>query len=237
MMGMGSGGGSSARGPRIEYQFLARPKGGDAFKKLLTQQGNDGWEYVGLVPGDDELIFKRQPRPAGGGFGGFGGGMAPFGGGGAMPGMGGVMPGPGGFGGGFGGGMQPGGLADPFGGARGGPAKGPSGLPGGGRLGGSKSDPTGPGPAEGPGGDTVAVGGAAKGPVTITLRVGETIRHTMKSQRQIDRVFNHDLKVVDADPDPTDSKRILIKGLASGGARLELTDANGAKEEYIVRVR
>ena len=233
MMGMGSGGGSSARGPRIEYQFLARPKGADAFKKVLTQHGNDGWEYVGLVPGDDELIFKRLPRAGGGG--GFGG-MAPFGGGGAMPGgMGGFNPGPGGFGGGLGGGMMLPGGTDPFGGARGGPAKGPAGGAGGGRFPG-KSD-AGTGPGEGPGGEAGALGGAPKGPVTINLRVGETIRHLMKSQRQIDRVYNHDLKVVDADPDPTDSKRILIKGLASGGARLELTDANGAKEEFLIRVR
>src|SRR5262249_7798782 len=60
MPGMPGGimsGGSVARAPRIEYQFLARPKGADAFKKLLTQQGADGWEYAGLVPGDEELIF------------------------------------------------------------------------------------------------------------------------------------------------------------------------------------
>ncbi|HKB04291.1 MAG TPA: sigma-70 family RNA polymerase sigma factor, partial [Gemmataceae bacterium] len=75
--GGGESGGMSARGPRVEYQFLPRPKGSDAFKKVLTQQGAEGWEYVGLIPGDEELIFKRPQRPAGGG--GFGGGMMPGG--------------------------------------------------------------------------------------------------------------------------------------------------------------
>src|SRR5262245_4965449 len=118
-------GGSAARSSRIEYHFLARPKGADAFKRLLTQQGADGWEYVGLVPGDEELIFKRGSRPAGGTMGMMGGGMG-------MPGMGGFAPAGGGPGGGGTGGFSGGG------GFAGGPGFGtmPSGFGSGGIFGG-----------------------------------------------------------------------------------------------------
>jgi RNA polymerase sigma factor (sigma-70 family) len=258
----GGGGGGMAnvtRSPRIEYQFLARPKGADAFKKLLTQQGADGWEYAGLVPGDEELIFKRLQRPTGGGAAG--GAMGP--GGMGMPGMGGFGSGFSGSGsgmfgmpGGFGpdsGGFAPGGGggfgSSPFGGGGGfaggggfvGSGTGPKGGPGGPAAPGGASRPAGPGegPSEGgplmPGGPGGVIG--AKTQVGISIQVGETIRHKMQTNQQIDRVLNHDLKVADVSPDPTDAKRVLIKGLAAGGARLELTDANGTKESYTVRVR
>jgi RNA polymerase sigma factor (sigma-70 family) len=129
MGGMGGRAGVSGAAPlRVEYTFAEKPKTDADFKKLLTEQGKDGWEYVGVVlPGQDELIFKRLARPMGGGFGG-GAGMGMPG----MPGMGGGnfgggpgMPGPGGFPGGGGGGL--GGLAPPGGG----PAAGGPGAPGG----------------------------------------------------------------------------------------------------------
>jgi RNA polymerase sigma factor (sigma-70 family) len=253
--GGGGGGGMTnfTRNPKIEYQFLARPKGADAFKKLLTQQGAEGWEYAGLVPGDEELIFKRLQRPTGGGaMGGImgGGGMG-------MPGMGGFGSGtsgtgggmfgtPGGFGsgsgsfgpgGGFGSGPFGGGGGFAGGGGFSGSGTAPKGgAPGGpGGPGGGASRPAGPGEGTGEGGPGGMIG--AKTPVGISIQVGETIRHKMQSGKEIDRVLNHDLKVADVSPDPTDAKRVLIKGLAPGGARLELTDANGTKESYTIRVR
>jgi RNA polymerase sigma factor (sigma-70 family) len=224
-MGAGSG---FTRGPRVEYQFVGRPKSSDAFKKLLNQHGSDGWEYVGQIPGDDELIFKRL-RPTGGVMSG--GGMGMMGGGG----MG--MPGMGGFSGGFSGmggmpGMGTGGIGGPFGGAKG--ATGASGSSAGPapKTGGMRP----PGGGEGTGGEAAA-GGPAKGQVTISLRVGETIRYKMATQKEIDRVYSHESRVTEANPDPTDAKRVLLKGVAPGGSRLELTDTNGVKEEYMIRVR
>jgi hypothetical protein len=95
----------------------------------------------------------------------------------------------------------------------------------------------GPGSGEGAGGDGAGMAGGGKTPTTISIQFGETIRYKMASNTQIDRVLNHDLKVADVSPDPTDARRVLIKGLQSGGARVELTDSNGKKEQYIVRVK
>jgi len=255
MPGGAMSGASAARSARIEYHFVARPKGADAFKKLLTQQGVDGWEYVGLVPGDEELIFKRGPRPAGGMMGMMGGGMG-------MPGMGGFAPagggpgggggsggfsGGGGFAGGPGFGTMPGGFGSGgiFGGGSAPGAKMPGGTGAGPAKGGGSDEGSGrpprqdrgPGSGDGAGGEGAGLAGGGKAPTTISIQYGETIRHKMASNQQIDRVLNHDLKVADVSPDPTDARRVLIKGLQEGGARVELTDSNGKKEQYIVRVK
>jgi RNA polymerase sigma factor (sigma-70 family) len=113
MPGMGGGGVSGFGGgfmatPHIEYEFVAKAKSTDAFKKLLTQRGNEGWEYVGVIPDGDELIFKRTHGMSGAR--GMAGGMG-------MGGMGGVPPGMTGPGGGsFGrsGGSSPGGPGSGF---------------------------------------------------------------------------------------------------------------------------
>jgi RNA polymerase sigma factor (sigma-70 family) len=208
MPGMGGAGGGSSAAPKVEYKFVARPKGADAFKKLLIENGSQGWEYVGMVPGDDEVILKRLQR---GGFTGFGSGVGPAGTSGF---------GMSGFGGGFSGGAG-------FGGGTGG--FGPlSTLPGGTGLGGL------------PGAGTTTSGSGA-GPMppaaVIDLKIGETIRYRMVSGQQIDRVFSPESKVAEVSPDPTDAKRVLIKGIASGSAKLDLTDANGKKETFTIRVR
>lgn len=266
--GGGGGGGGGMMGsmpprPHVEYHFVAKPKGSDTFKKLLNDQGKDGWEYVGLVPGDDELIFKRTARPGGmmsggmsfgtGGGGGFGSGPGmPGGGFPGMPGLGGF---PGGGGGGAPGGAFPGGFGSGFGGSSTAPApKGtgmnpfggssdalPKGAPGGRFGGGPTGEPKTPGVAEGgPSAEGAGVGGpgfGARAAAEIKIQVGETIRHTIGSNKTIERVYNRDTKVADVTPDPTDARRVLIKGLTSGGARVELTDVNGTKEQYTVRVR
>src|SRR5262249_47097608 len=119
------------------------------------------------------------------------------------------------------------------GGTGAGPAKG-AGEEGSGRQ---PQTGRGPGFGESAGGESDVVAGGGKAPTTISIQFGETIRYKMASNQQIDRVLNHDLKVADVSPDPTDARRVLIKGLQSGGARVELTDSNGKKEQYIVRVK
>ena len=49
---------------KFEYEFVIKPRGTDAFKKLLKERGKDGWEYVGLIPDGDELIFKKAQSEA-----------------------------------------------------------------------------------------------------------------------------------------------------------------------------
>jgi len=51
--------------PKVEYLFLAKQTRIDDFKSTLTKKGEEGWEYAGLVPGTDELIFKRSTQPMG----------------------------------------------------------------------------------------------------------------------------------------------------------------------------
>jgi RNA polymerase sigma factor (sigma-70 family) len=239
-MGGGRGGGGGGGGTfgmlasnRVEYHFHTKPDGGDKFKSLLTQLGNDGWEYVGQVPGQDDLIFKRSARPmAMGGMMGGGPGMMP-----GMGGPGGGLGGGGGFGGmpggmlgGPGGGLGIGGFGGFPGGSGGGSA--PKGGPPGGMPPGAGTGPPGLPPAEGSG-----TGGApaAKPNDSIDLQVGETIRHRMRNQ--IDRIFVKRTAVADVSADPTDARRVLIKALAAGTTQLELTDSAGAKEKYTIRVR
>ncbi|HEX3148376.1 MAG TPA: sigma-70 family RNA polymerase sigma factor [Gemmataceae bacterium] len=238
--GGGGGGvmgfGSSSPG-KIEYQFKPKPSSdnGDKFKSLLAQLGNDGWEYIGLVPGSDELIFKRAQRPAMGGgmmsgFGGMGLGGA------GMPGM----PAPGGFGGGGGSGSA-GSLPKAGSGGTGRPgAAGPSGLPGPGGFPGSPPPGGGfPGFPGGGGGDGPPVTDEAptKPVDTVELKVGETIRHHMNNYKVIERLFTKDGKVAEVSADPTDAHRVLIKALAAGSTQLDLTDALGNKEKFTVRVK
>jgi hypothetical protein len=223
--GFGTGGAAGmvgSIGPKVEYQFVAKPKNADAFKKLLNQHGSDGWEYVGVIPDGDELIFKRHQRMAGfSGMGGMGGGM----------GMGPMMGGGGGFGSGPG---MPriGGSATPPG------AAGPGTPPG---LIGPGGPPPGlPGrPGTGGGGDGGGGAGGAVFPTgqSVQLKVGETIRHKMSGGMRIDRIFNHDSKIAEVNLDPTDSKRVLIKGIGSGTGTLDLTDGDGAFEVHQIRVK
>jgi RNA polymerase sigma factor (sigma-70 family) len=222
MMGPGGGGGrgstSGAAPLRVEYRFLKKPETDTAFKKLLTDQGKDGWDYVGVVlPGQDELIFKRMARPAMGG-GGFGGAMGP-----GMPGMpGGLGAGPmGPMGGGLGfGGGSGGGLG--FGGGGG------LGFGGGGGGGGFPGGPQ-------PGGEGGSSGSASKKPVNLELRLGETVRHRMNAT--VEKVTVKDPKVVEVTLDPTAANRVIIKALAAGSTTVELTDEQETQEKLGIRVR
>jgi RNA polymerase sigma factor (sigma-70 family) len=225
-VGTGSGSGMTTFMPpsagKIEYRFQAKPSANENFKNLLVQLGNEGWEYVGVVPGQEELIFKRAQRPAmmGGGMSGFGGMSSSAGGGlGGLPGM----PGPGGMGLGGGGGAS--GSAPRGGGIRAGAGiAGPSG-----------GVPGFPGGSDGPPATDDST--AAKPVDDVELKVGETIRHHMTRNYTIERVFAKDTKVAEVTPDPTDARRVLIKAVAGGSTQLELTDANGSKEKLTIRVK
>lgn len=218
--GGGTGGGFASVGPKVEYQFVAKPKNADTFKKLLAQHGTDGWEYVGVIPDGDELIFKRHQRTSG--FGGMGGGMGmgPMGGGGfgTAPGL-------------------------PKGGTPSSPGTGAPGLPGPSGMGPGSAGRPGPGGGEGglpgragPGGGDGGPGAGAVLP-TVQLKVGETIRHKMSAGTRIDRIFNHDNRIAEVIPDPTDARRVLIKGLGTGAGKLDLTDSDGAFEVHQIRVK
>jgi hypothetical protein len=186
-------GGRSITTPKIEYQFISKPNDQAAFKKLLTDRGADGWEYVGQIPGDDDLIFKRLQRAGG------------------MTGM--DMPG----------GTDSGGGIFPGGGASGAGTMGPA-------------TPRFPGSGTGLGAGGGSGFGSSPKQTTIELQVGETIRHKM-SNNEIDRVFNQKNSAAEVSPDPTDAKRVLIRGLAAGSCKLELTDTTGTKLTYTIRVK
>jgi hypothetical protein len=108
------------------------------------------------------------------------------------------------------------GTTNPFGGGTGGNSPPGTGAPG--RTGGSDAGPAPPKAA-------------------IDIKVGETIRYRMVGGQQIDRVFSPESKVAEVSPDPTDAKRVLIKGVAAGSAKLELTDSTGKKESFTIRVK
>jgi RNA polymerase sigma factor (sigma-70 family) len=212
----GASGGGGVNVPnyanKVEYRFVARPDLAAEFKNTLAKQGADGWEYVGTIPGQDELIFKRVTRQMmGGGSSGMGG-LAPPGSGLPKGASSGSTTTP-----------SAGGLGTPSSGAGGLP---PMGLPGAGAPG-----------LPGGGGASGFGSVAAKPSDTISIQAGETIRYRMATKLTIDRILNHDTKVAEVLPDPTDASRVLIRGLSSGEAHIELTDSAGTKEKYTVRVR
>ena len=74
----------------------------------------------------------------------------------------------------------------------------------------------------------------------LELAAGETVRHRMRTGAVIDRIKAGASKVplIEASPDPTDAKRVLIKaGGTDGNIELFLTDANGVQEAYTIRVK
>jgi hypothetical protein len=87
MFGRGGTGGIMAGGPlpRLwDYKFEATPASSDELHKLVTNLGDEGWEFAGQVtiPRTTQLVFKRA-KPgggviSGGGFGAMGGPGAGF---------------------------------------------------------------------------------------------------------------------------------------------------------------
>jgi hypothetical protein len=78
-------------------------------------------------------------------------------------------------------------------------------------------------------------------PSEISLTTGETIRHRMLSGAEIDRIKvtrGGTPKIADVTLDPVNGKRIVIAAAGPRGEMtVELTDANGVKETYTIRVR
>ncbi len=85
--------------------------------------------------------------------------------------------------------------------------------------------------------------GAGRGPTpsVVTLTSSETVRHRMQSGAEIDRVKvtkGGIPKIADVTLDPVNGKRIVIAAAGPRGEMtVELTDANGVKETYTIRVR
>ena len=119
--------------------------------------------------------------------------------------------------------------------------------PVGGGAGISSGGPAGP-DGRGPGGATPTVTGGeigvelsiqspTKPKDLVNAQIGESIRHRMSNQSVIDRALMKDPKIAEVSLDPTDARRVVIKAVSAGGTTLELTDATGAKEKVLIRVR
>jgi pilus assembly protein CpaC len=71
----------------------------------------------------------------------------------------------------------------------------------------------------------------------VTVTIGGQQRFQMKSKKRIRDVFNENDRVVEVRPDATDPTAIILLGRSAGTSRLELTDADGGKETYLVVVQ
>jgi hypothetical protein len=81
------------------------------------------------------------------------------------------------------------------------------------------------------------VGTETKPKDLVNAQIGESIRHRMSNQSVIDRALMKDTKIAEVSLDPTDARGVVIKAVSAGGTTLELTDATGAKEKVLIRVR
>jgi hypothetical protein len=82
--------------------------------------------------------------------------------------------------------------------------------------------------------------GAPKALNVVALATGETIRHRMLSGAEIDRIKVNSRggsKVAEVTLDPVNAKRIVIAAGQRGEMTVELTDTNGIKETYTIRVK
>ncbi len=81
--GGGFGGGWAVATATLEYKFVDISSDSKEFKKVITQQGKDGWEFCGserFTPADIVLVFKKSKGGAFSGnfgMGGMGGGSGP----------------------------------------------------------------------------------------------------------------------------------------------------------------
>jgi hypothetical protein len=52
---------------RVPYPILGIPTAGEVLQKTLSELGNDGWEFTGLIPADTPMcyhaLFKKQDEP------------------------------------------------------------------------------------------------------------------------------------------------------------------------------
>ena len=82
--------------------------------------------------------------------------------------------------------------------------------------------------------------GATGGPpklATIELSVGGTARYKYPFNQEVEQVNVSDNKVVEVTLDPSNTRRVIIRGMKLGGSQIELTDAAGTKQKITVRVK
>ena len=71
----------------------------------------------------------------------------------------------------------------------------------------------------------------------VTVTIGGQVRFQMKSKKRIKEAFNENDRVVQVLADASDPSTLILIGRAAGTSRLELTDADGAKESYLIVVQ
>jgi pilus assembly protein CpaC len=71
----------------------------------------------------------------------------------------------------------------------------------------------------------------------VSVAIGGQVRFQMKTKKRIAEAFNENDRVVRVLADATDPTTLILIGVSAGTSRLELTDADGAKENYLVIVQ
>ena len=71
----------------------------------------------------------------------------------------------------------------------------------------------------------------------ISVTIGGQVRFQMKSKKRIREAFNENDRVVQVLADATDPSTLILIGRSAGTSRLEVTDADGAKESYLIVVQ
>jgi len=71
----------------------------------------------------------------------------------------------------------------------------------------------------------------------ISVTIGGQVRFQMKSKKRIREAFNENDRVVQVLADANDPSTLILIGRSAGTSRLEVTDADGAKESYLIVVQ
>jgi pilus assembly protein CpaC len=71
----------------------------------------------------------------------------------------------------------------------------------------------------------------------VSVAIGGQVRFQMKTKKRIAEAFNENDRVVRVLADASDPTTLILIGVSAGTSRLELTDADGAKENYLVIVQ
>lgn len=71
----------------------------------------------------------------------------------------------------------------------------------------------------------------------ISVTIGGQVRFQMKTKKRIREAFNENDRVVQVLADASDPSALILIGRAAGTSRLEVTDADGAKESYLIVVQ
>src|SRR5262245_12904278 len=71
----------------------------------------------------------------------------------------------------------------------------------------------------------------------ISVTIGGQVRVQMKTKKRIKEAFNENDRVVQVLADASDPTALVLIGRAAGTSRLEISDVDGAKENYLVVVQ